>query len=276
MPRRKHGFAKPYWSPELTDLKRKSLDAHNLWSNCNRPLSGPIYNEKRSANSQYKLALRRSKNARRCSLNDNLSNNLLDKENDGFWKSWNQLNGSQRTGSTMINGFVDHDDIASTFADTYKKVYSDSPSNDRLKNKFNDRFQEYCNRSHGPINTWLFSWSEMLDAVFSMKIGKATGTFLKAEHLFYGSPKLLCHLHLLFNSLLVHSYLPFEFLCGTITPVIKDTNGDNCDSSNYRAITLGPILAQVFESALLRKFGRFLHTDALQFGFTLLRTPPLC
>ena len=57
----------------------------------------------------------------------------------------------------------------------------------------------------------------------------------------------LCHLHLLFNAFLCHSYLPNEFLYGTISPIIKDSNGDTSDSNNYRGITLGPILAQVFE-----------------------------
>ena len=36
------GFAKSFWSDELTQLKQKSLDAHNLWKSCNCPRNGPI------------------------------------------------------------------------------------------------------------------------------------------------------------------------------------------------------------------------------------------
>ena len=107
----------------------------------------------------------------------------------------------------------------------------------------------------------------MLDAIFSLKVGKASSTFLKAEHIFNGSPELLCYLHLLYNGLLTHSYMPYEFLCGTITPIIKDPNGDSTDSNNYRGVTLGPILLQVFEYLLLKKFGNYLITSNLQFGF---------
>ena len=117
------------------------------------------------------------------------------------------------------------------------------------------------------LQPYLFTWSDMLDAVFSLKVGKATSTSLKAEHVFLGSPELLCYLHLLFNGLISHSYLPYEFLNGTICPVLKDPNGDTTDSSNYRPVTLGSTFSQLFEYALLNKFRDFLTSDDLQFGF---------
>ena len=63
LPRKKHGLAKPYWSPELNVLKQKSIDAHKVWRDCNCPKSGPVFREKVNANYQYKLLLRRSKNS---------------------------------------------------------------------------------------------------------------------------------------------------------------------------------------------------------------------
>ena len=87
----------------------------------------------------------------------------------------------------------------------------------------------------------------MVDAVFKLKVGKSASTFVKAEHIFQGSPELLCYLHLLFNGLMTHSYLPYDFLCGTISPIVKDASGDSTDSSNYRPITLGPTFFQLFK-----------------------------
>ena len=268
LPRRKHGLSKPFWSPKLSELKKKSFDAHSLWRDSNCPRSGPIFNEKRSTAAQYKLLLRQSKSMVNSDMVDDLSNCLLDKDCNKFWKTWNQMNGTSQINSSMIDGYVDNTDIANRFASNLKRVYSDSPANDKLKEQFNIRYSQYfAHRCNDNINEWLFNFSEILDAVFSMKTGKATGTFVKAEHLFHSSPKLLCHLHLLFNAFLSHSYLPTEFLDGTISPIVKDTNGDTTDSNNYRGITLGPLLAQVFESALLNKFGNFLLCDDLQFGF---------
>ena len=268
LPRRKHGLAKPYWSPELTALKQRSLDAHILWKNCSCPHSGPIHQEKIRSNYQYKKALRDSKNETRSSMSSQLSRCLLKKDKTSFWQKWKQNNGSNRSSSSMINGFVDTKDIADSFADMFKGVYKGSDANSRLKSKFEREFVSYTQRfSSESLRPHLFTWPDMVGAVSSLKVGKATSTFIKAEHIFNGCPELLYFLHLLFNGLLCHSYLPFEFLCGTITPIIKDPNGDASDSSNYRGITLGPIFGQVFEYALFEKFGGFLVSDDLQFGY---------
>ena len=268
LPRRKHGISKPYWSPELTELKQKSFDAHQLWRNCNRPRTGPIFLEKQRTNYEYKLQLRKSKSVTRSNLSSQLSENLLTKDTDSFWKSWNQLNGNSRSFSTMIDGFVDYNDITNRFANVFKDIYKGSEANDKLRSQFDQKFPPYeAEYSHDSLKPFLFTWSDMLDAVFKLKLGKATSTFIKAEHIFHGCPELLCYLHLLFNALLSHSYMPYEFLCGTITPIIKDPNGDSTNSNNYRGITLGPIFLQIFEYLLLNKFGHFLETDDLQFGY---------
>ena len=46
------------------------------------------------------------------------------------------------------------------------------------------------------INHLYLSWSDMLDVMSKLKAGKASASFVKAEHILYGSPKLAFHLHL--------------------------------------------------------------------------------
>ena len=166
----------------------------------------------------------------------------------------------------MIDGFVDHTEIVNCFSRVYKGIYKNSDANDKLKNEFNDKYSGYrdthCNVS---LHPFLFTWSDMLDAILSLKVGKATSTFIKAEHILCGCPELVTYLHLLFNGLLSHSYMPQEFLCGTIIPNVNP-NGDSTASSNYRPITLGPIFLQIIEHLLLNKFGFYLETSNLQFG----------
>ena len=268
LPRKKHGLAKPYWSPELTVMKQKSIDAFNLWKSCSCPQSGPIFEEKRWANYQYKRALRISKSDSSSSMSDELSTNLLSKDYNSFWKNWKQQTGNRRDFSTMIDGFVDHKEIADCFSSMYKGIYRSSVADDNLRTAFNQSYPSYqAERINDSLEPFLFAWSDVVDSVFSLKVGKATSTFLKAEHIFCGSPELILFLQLLFNGLLSHSYMPYEFLCGTITPIIKDANGDSTHSGNYRPITLGPIFLQVFENLLLNKFGHYLATDDLQFGY---------
>ena len=273
LPRRRHGLAKPYWTSELSDLKKKSFDAHKLWLDCDRPRSGPVYSEKIRTNSQYKLLLRKSKNESNNVISDDLANNLLNKDHGTFWKNWNKIKGSRGTNSSMIDGSISHKDIACTFAEYFKSVYSKTNADDTLKSKFESNYADYCTNHSNSVLPYLFSWDDMLDAVFKLKTGKATSTFMKAEHIFVGCPELLYYIHLLFNALLSHSYMPQEFLCGTISPIIKDSNGDTTSPSNYRGITLGPVLLQLFENALLNKFGYFLESDDLQFAYKKSHSP---
>ena len=100
-----------------------------------------------------------------------------------------------------------------------------------------------------------------------LKTGKASASFVKAEHILYGSPRLAYHLHILFNAMIQHSYVPYEFLNGVITPLIKDTEGDHSDPKNYRGLTLGVVFSFLFEHAMLLKIGHLLFTDSVQFGY---------
>ena len=86
LPRKKHGSMKPYWSPELTVIKQKSIDAYSLWKSCSCPQSGPIFVEKRKAIYQYKRALHISKQNSSCSMSDEMSSNLLSKDYNSFLK----------------------------------------------------------------------------------------------------------------------------------------------------------------------------------------------
>ena len=87
----------------------------------------------------------------------------------------------------------------------------------------------------------------MLDIAAKIKAGKASPGLLRPEHFLFGSPELLCHLQTLFNGMLQHSYVPTAFLSGTITPFVKDSQGDAGSTANYRGITLSCLPAKLFE-----------------------------
>ena len=167
----------------------------------------------------------------------------------------------------MIDGSIGHSEIANTFANYFKNVYSKSDADVNLKNQFENSYDDYCTNHPNYVLPYLFTWDDMLDAAFKLKTGKATSTFMKAEHIFHSCPEFLHYIHLLLNALLSHSYMPQEFLCGTISPIVKDSNGDTTSPSNYCGITLGPVLLQLFENALLKKFGHYLESDDSQFAY---------
>ena len=64
-----------------------------------------------------------------------------------------------------------------------------------------------------------------------------------------------------------HGYVLSDFVSGTITPIVKDSNGNVSDASNYRGITLGGLLSKPFEYGIDNKISHLLFSDNLQFGF---------
>ena len=266
LPRRKHGIAKHFWSNELDDLKQKSIDAFSLWKLAGRPSSGPLHLEKTTARMQYKRALRLAKKQQCNQLSDDFVENLLNGDSVRFWKNWNDLESNNNV-VTRVDGYFKHGDISNAFADTFSKVYRDQTRSD-LEDEFGQLHKSY-NEKHAndSISPYLLSWSEFLVCISKTKTGKATGSFVKPQHLLHGSPLLSLHLHLLYNGLIQHEYVPQDFLNTIVTPVIKDTSGDHSDSKNYRPITLSSLFSQLFEHAINIKIAHLLSTNDLQLGF---------
>ena len=180
------------------------------------------------------------------------------------------MNHSNSSHSVRINGLIDDDDIAESFATSFKDVYklTDPVQASCLKDRFSRMHREYSlNHTDDDISMYYLNWSDMTTIVSKLKTGKSSGTFVKSEHILNGSPKLIVHLQLLFNSMLQHSYVPTEFLSGVISPLIKDAEGDHGCTSNYRGLTLSVVFAFLFEHALLLKIGNLLQSDSLQFGY---------
>ena len=74
----------------------------------------------------------------------------------------------------------------------------------------------------------------IIDAVSSMRAGKsADDEGMQAEHFIHAPFNLLVRLMLLFNSMLCHAFVPSQFRCGSIIPIIKDKQSShrNVDKS---------------------------------------------
>ena len=270
LPRCKPTTRKFYWNTELSSLKNDSIAAHDLWKLNGCPSSGPIYDTKKNAHYRYKLFLRRCKRDRDLNHIDELNSNLADGDHDKFWRSFKYFNYSRNRGNVFVNNLSNDEDVANCFADSFENIYEsrDAQQSEKLHDEFVRTYRNYAS-SHDsdPLTPFYLTWYEMVEVLSKLKTGKATSTFLKAEHILLGSPKLAIHLHLLFNAMIQHSYVPKEFLEGVISPLVKDAEGDHSDPNNYRGLTLGVVISQLFEHALLLKIGDYLTTSDLQFGY---------
>ena len=261
---------KGFWNDQLSLLKNDSMVTHEYWKLSNCPKTGPIFEAKKTAHYKYKAYLRQCKRTNDQGRIDNLNNDLLNRDHHKFWKSYKFFHYSKSGNSARVNGLIDDRDIADSFADSFRDVYEtrDTERATLLGTKFRSMYRSYADaHADDSLESVYLSWRDMLDVMSKLKTGKASASFLKAEHLLYGPPQLVHHIHLLFNAMIQHCYVPCEFLGGVITPLVKDSDGDHSDPSNYRGLTLGVTFSFLFEHALMIKVGRFLSTDSLQFGY---------
>lgn len=216
------------------------------------------------------MELRRHKNENEKKKNDELYQDLASKDSIGFWKQWKKINHVNVAPVMRIDGSTVEKDIAHSFSQYFQGIYcdSDSAASVKLKDEFNARITGYIgDHVNESIRPYYLSWSEMMVVLSGLKLGKASAGSIRPEHIMNGSHGLYVHLHLLFNGLIQHGFVPTDFLKSTISPVIKDREGDLSTPNNYRGVTLSNLFAQLFERALRLKFGHYLGSDDLQFGF---------
>ena len=270
LPRSNPAIQKDFWNEDLTRLKSESIDAYSLWNSSGKPSSGVTFNLKKTAHYRYKTCLRRCQRDFDNKRNDSLHSNLADRNNIKFWQSWKSIHGSNRDNAVRINGFFKDREIADCFADSFESVYrsNDPDCVSSLKARFDVLYTKYySDHVNDNISDFLLTWPDMLEIVKRIKVGKATAGFVRYEHILLGSPKLMFHLHILFNAMIIHGYVPNEFLSGVITPLVKNSEGDISSPDNYRGLTLSNVFASLFEIAILLKIGHLLTTDCLQFGY---------
>ena len=270
LPKSNPNIQRSFWNPELNELKKESQECFHNWKGAGCPRSGPIFDCKKNCHYRYKTALRKSKVAEGRRKSDKLYANLLDKNGISFWNNWNSINKMGPTVSTRIDGETEDERIASAFAGYFSTVYggNDTDQHIALNQEFYHRFSDYfADHINDSLSPYFLSWADMVDIAAKIKLGKSVSGSIKPEHFIYGSPELLVHFHLLFNGMLQHGFVPTDFLKGTVSPIIKDTQGDVSAPSNYRGITLSVLPAKLFEFAVQKKTAHLLGTDELQFGF---------
>ena len=194
----------------------------------------------------------------------------MEKDFLSFWRDWKRASQIKCPLVNRIGDSVTEPEISITFKNFFQQIFGadDSDSHRILRQKLENRFPEYLTMKHDDsLSPYFITWDDMIQISGKLKSGKASNSFIKAEHLLHGSPKIMVHLHILFNAFLQHGFVPSQFVLGTITPIVKDSSGDINSVNNYRGITLCGVISHLFENALRLKFGHFLVSDELQFGF---------
>ena len=252
---------KHYWTFALDDLKTSSKDAFDMWILCGRPGTGAVFDIMRDAKYKYKLAVRQAIRTYEDRFSDELYEHLLSKNMGNFWKVWSSKMSHKVLNVECIDGESDDQKIADVFCQRFSEP-------DVVQHSLHDRLDQALNNDVS-VQPFMLSVEEVDTVIRSaMKRGKAAGVDnISLEHILNSHPSLVCNLCRLFNLMLMHSYVPNDFGRGIIIPLLKDKHGDINNSSNYRGITISPVISKIFECCLLLKFDNYFTSSELQFGF---------
>ena len=266
IPRKRHNFYKYWWDQELSALKENAIQSFNIWSAMGKPRTGAEFDSMRFDKLRYKRTIKAKEADVANQFSDSLNDALIQKNMDAFWNSWRSKFGKGQV-SSAVDGCCDEKSIADKFATVFSSVcVPNSPEkHDQHRIDFNSRFAQYiANRNeHNLITVQLVE-----KCIRQLKKGKAAGTdHLTTEHISFAHPLLVIQLSLLFRVMLKHGVVPDSFGHGIVIPLVKNQDGDRTTSSNYRGITLSPVISKLFEMVLMILFDKYLQSNPLQFGF---------
>ena len=101
-----------------------------------------------------------------------------------------------------------------------------------------------------------------------MKEGKcADAENISAEHILHGPLPLFERFVVLFNAMLLHSFVPRQFSLDIMISIVKNNQESKADVGNYRGITISPTPSKLFEHVLKVVFHKYLMTSKYQFDF---------
>ena len=271
VPRHRKNFFKFWWSQELDTLKECAIVSHRLWTEAGRPRVGPIYEQRNKDRRTYRAAIRRTEHDSAACFTNDLHEALLNKQGIQFWQCWNSKFENKSNKPTSIDGLTDDGGIADMFAQHFAKVckQSDSCEAAELLNSYTSLRSSYVGAPY--TEDYKFDAECVEQSLVHMKRGKAAGLDnLTTEHLTHCHPSLMTILAKLFNFCFLIGYVPKPFGLSYTVPLLKGSVtgcSKNLSASDFRGISISPVLSKLFEHCVLRRFVSWFTTRDNQFGF---------
>ena len=214
----------------------------------------------------YKLAIRNKESNSKNQFSDDLNDALLCKDINRFWQSWRSKFG-HKPRSMIIDGCCEEKSLADRFASVFQSVCipNTADRHKQLLTEFSERFAQYRGSC---VDIDIINVELVQKCISQLKKGRAAGVDgISVEHITLAHPILVVQLTLLFNIIYTHSIVPDDFSKGLVIPLLKNVDGNQFVSENYRGITLSPVISKLFEMVMMAIFEKQLNSDPLQFGF---------
>ena len=209
-----------------------------------------------------------------CSYTNDLNDALLQKQGNTFWNCWRSKFSSKNPRPLQIDKLTGDLDIAEHFACHFKNISAIKTvdGNKKLQDIYTKKRSSY---SGTPFSKdFAFDAELTEDLIQNLKRGKAAGLDgISAEHLQHCHPCLPTFLAKLFNLIIETGTVPDKFGLSYTIPLPKGNTASMSKSltaSDFRGISISPVLSKVFENCILQRYKHFFSTSDNQFGFKKL------
>ena len=183
---------------------------------------------------------------------------------------------SGQAGPSKMDGKSNPDDIADHFGEIYRSIYNREGSDQPLKNLF-EGVNDKCFRNDLDLVDKVDASLIKRIVKEKLKCSKTDPEFDITTDALKNSPdSLYSSIASMFRAMLIHGHVCMELLVNAIIPLIKDKNGKDDDSTNYRGIALSSLFLKIFDWILLLLFDDELKTDQNQFGFETGSSTSMC
>ena len=188
----------------------------------------------------------------------------------------NKIKKSGQAGPSKMDGKSNPDEIADHFGEIYKNIYNREGSDEPLK-KFFDKISGECSAADIDVLNKVDASLIKRLVKEKLKCNKTDPEFdLTTDALKHSPDSLYSNIASMVRSMLIYGHVCMELLGNAIIPLIKDKNGKDDDSNNYRGIALSSLILKIFDWILLLLFDEELGTDQNQFGFEAGSSTSMC
>ena len=127
-----------------------------------------------------------------------------------------------------------------------------------------------------PSEDTIVTVDELCEANNSSKSGKSPDHHgINCEHLKLSSNHIPTMWSFLFTPILVHGFIPKNFMLSSLVPLVKYKSGDLTAKDNYRPFA-NSVLSKIFEIILLNLYSDLFSTSDNQFGFKMNLFTDMC
>ena len=253
--------SKPGWTDYVKEKHNAAIEFYKLWRDNGKPRQGPFFENYKRKKLEYKYAVRAIKRNTERIKADNVAGKLGDNNFRGFWDAVKKFNRSKTVLPQQIGNATGDNDICKMWKTHFHNIYNG------VTNSSDDTFHTVKINNHRFTVGHLFTEAQFIIALAKLENNKATGyDGIAAEHIKYSSVLFLQILCKVFNSFLLHGYLPNSFMSVVISPTFKKGGFAN-DVDSYRPIALANCISKIYEALLRDKLISYLQTNYNQFGY---------